>query len=232
MTHFQISKKTPLTESRRERVLELLTPPAGGRPLIIGEEAVGGEWAPVTRLLLDAPVNDEYASVIVKTARLAAGEWGTVELLHREQAALSLLAGGGVAPKLLCTDDYHELIVMSDAGVVTLESLLLDNDGEAAAAAVVGLGDVLGRLHVATVGREGEHLDALAAAGSPRPPGDRHGTWTGVHGWNDIELAARELELPSPVEAAADVGLVRTRLAEPGPFLALTHTDPSPPTHS
>ena len=201
----------------------------GHRPRVIGEEAVGGEWAAVTRLLLDAPVVDERTSVIVKTTRLDAGEWGTVELLHREQVALSLLDGAGVAPNLLGTDDPDELIVMCDAGGVTVESLLLDDDRDAATAAVVGLGDALGRLHVATVGREGEHLDALAEAGSPRPPDERYGTWTGVQGWEDIETAARELVLPNPVDAAADVALVREHLANPGPFLALTHTDPSPP---
>lgn len=229
MAHYRIFQKTPLTESHRSRVLDLLTPIVGKRPRLVGEEAVGGEWAPVTRLLLDTTVVDDCSSVIVKTVRLDAGEWGTVELLHREQVALSILADVGVAPTLLATDDTEELIVMSDAGGLTVESLLLDGSPDAATAAVVGLGDTLGRLHVATVDREGEHLHALAAAGSPRPAGERYGTWTGVQGWGDIETAATDLGLPSPAKAAADVAHVRRCLANPGPFLALTHTDPSPP---
>lgn len=98
VAHCRILQKTPLTESHRSRVLDLLTPIVGQRPRLVGEEGVGGEWAPVTRLLLDTTVVDECSSVIVKTVRLDAGEWGTVELLHREQVALSLLACIGVAP--------------------------------------------------------------------------------------------------------------------------------------
>lgn len=210
------------------RALDLIAPMAPRRPRVVRVEALGGEWAPVTRLHLDVPVRGTGTSVVVKTTRQGAGDWGTSEHLRRERVALELLAGSGVAPTLLADDDELELIVMTDLGGSSLESVLLGADPVTARAAVVGLGDALGRLHVATLGREDEHLQAMAQAGSPRPAGDRYGLWTGVDGWDDIERATLALGLPDPRRARRDVAHVREQLLDPGPFLALTHTDPSP----
>lgn len=192
-------------------------------------EPLGGEWAPVTRLRLNLPVEGAGRSVVVKTTRDNADDWGDIEFLRRERIALDLLAGAAVAPALLGGDDGSELVVMADAEGPSLESVLLGADSTAATEAVVGLGDTLGRLHAATVGREPEHLDALARAGSPRPAAHRYGMWAGVDGWADIEQAANELRFPDAERARDDITRVRRHLVDPGPFLALTHTDVSPP---
>jgi 8-oxo-dGTP pyrophosphatase MutT (NUDIX family) len=221
-------RATPLTDARRQRVLELVAALGPRRPLVVAEEALGSQWAPVTRLRLDQAVPGSGRSVVVKTTRRDAGDWGLIENLRRERAALGLLAGSGVAPALLAADDGLELVVMTDHGGTSLEALLLGDDADAATGAVVALGDTLGGLHAWTLGREDEHLRALAASGSPRPHRERYGTWAGVDGWDDIEEAAVNLGLPDPRSARYDVERVRERLLDPGPFLALTHTDPSP----
>lgn len=220
---------TPLSELSRERALDLLAPMTARRPRVLRAEALGSKWAPVTRLHLDVAVCGTGRTVVVKTTRQGAGDWGVIEHLRRERAALNLLSGSGVAPTLLAADDEFELIVMSDIAGASLEAVLLGADPVTATAAVVGLGDALGRIHVATLGRESEHLEAMAGAGSPRRAGERYGMWTGVDGWEDIERAAFDLGLPSARRARRDVAHVCEQLVAPGPFLALTHTDPSPP---
>ena len=219
---------TPLSEVRRQRALDLVAPMVPRRPRVVAAEALGTEWAPVTRLHLDVPVGSAGTSVVVKTTRENAGDWGGIEHLRRERAALELLRGGGPAPTLLGSDEELELIVMSDVEGPALEEVLLGCDAVAATTAVVGLGDALGRLHVATLDREDEHLAALAAKGSLRPAADRYGAWAGVDAWDDIERAAEALGFPSARRAGDDVAFVRERLLAPGPFLALTHTDASP----
>lgn len=221
-------RATPLTTARRRRTVELVAALGPRRPRVTAEEALGGQWAPVTRLRLDEAVPGSGRSVVVKTTRRDAGDWGTIENLRRERVALSLLAGSGVAPMLLASDDRLELVVMADLGGTSLEALLLGDDADAATGAVVALGDALGRLHAWTLGLEDEHLRALATSGSPRPDGERYGRWTGVGGWDAIEEAAASLGLPDPRGARHEVGWVRERLLNPGPFLALTHTDASP----
>ena len=221
-------RATPLTDVRRQRTVELVAALCPHRPRVTAEEALGGQWAPVTRLRLDEAVPGAGRSVVVKTTRRNAGDWGRIENLRRERAALSLLAGSGVAPALLAADDGVELVVMADLGGTSLEAMLLGDDAGAATGAVVALGDTLGALHAWTLGREDEHLRALAASGSPCPDRERYGTWTGVDGWDDIEDDAASLGLPDARGARHDVEWVRERLSNPGPFLALTHTDPSP----
>ena len=226
--HRSSPRVSPLTDARRSRAVELVAALPPRRPRVAAEEALGGQWAPVTRLRLDEAVPGSGSSVVVKTTRRDAGQWGTIQNLRRERVALGLLAGSGVAPSLLAADDGLELVVMADLGGTSLEALLLGDDADAATGAVVALGDTLGRLHTWTLGREDEHLVALAACGSSRPDGERYGTWAGVDGWDDIEEAAAKLGLPDPRGARHDVERVRERLMDPGPFLALTHTDPSP----
>lgn len=221
-------RASPLTDARRQRAVELVAALGPRRPRVAADEALGGQWAPVTRLRQDEAVPGSGSSLVVKTTRRDCGDWGTIENLRREQVALNLLAGSGVAPTLLAADDGLELVVMADLGGTSLEALLLGDDTDAATAAVVALGDTLGRLHAWTLGREDEHLRALAASGSPRPDRERYGTWTSVDGWEHIEEAAAKLGLPDPRDARHDVERVRERLVDPGPFLALTHTDPSP----
>lgn len=224
-----ISQVTPLSAPRCARVLELLAPILGERPRVVTAHPLGSEWAPVTRLRLDTLLPGGGTSVVVKTTRQGSGEWGVIEHLRRERVALELLAGSGVAPTLLAADDAFELIVMTDMQGPRLEELLLGTDRPAAAAAMAALGDALGRLHTATLGREDEHLDSMDRYGSPRPAGDRYGMWTGVEGWDHIEETADLLGFPSPRGAREDVAHVRAQLLDPGPFLALTHTDPGPP---
>jgi ADP-ribose pyrophosphatase YjhB (NUDIX family) len=221
-------RASPLSDASRERAVDLLAAVGVPGPRVIAEEALGGKWAPVTRLRLDKEVPGSGTSVVVKTTRRDAGEWGLIENLRRERVALNLLAGSGVAPALLAADDGLELVVMADLGGTSLESLLLGDDADTATSAVVALGDTLGRLHAWTLGREDEHLRAMAASGSPRPERERYGSWTGVDGWDDIEQAAADLGLPDPRGCRHDVERVREQLSDPGPFLALTHTDPSP----
>ena len=222
-------RASPITGAQLARVLDLLAPRADRRPRIVDAEPLGSQWAPVTRLHLDVPVTGAGTSVVVKTTRRDGGAWGTVDWLHRGRAAADLLHGTGVAPLLLAADDELELVVLSDAIGSTLESVLLAGDAAAATAAMVALGDTLGRMHAATVGMEDTYRAGLARLGTAVPPDERFGMWTGVEGWDDIERAAAELGLPDATVARDDVAWVRSRLVDPGPLLVLTHTDLSPP---
>ena len=222
-------RASPPTDAQLARALDRLAPRAARRPNVVDVEPLGSPWAPVTRLHLDVPLEGAGASVVVKTTRHDGGAWGTADWLHRGWVALDLLQGTAVAPPLLAADRELGLVVLGDATGPTLESVLLGDDAGAATAAMVALGGVVGRMHAATVGHENRHRDALAQLGTVVPPSERFGMWTGVDGWDDVERAASELGVPDATMARDDLAWVRSRLVDPGPFLALTHTDLSPP---
>ncbi|GAA3116162.1 RimJ/RimL family protein N-acetyltransferase [Kribbella aluminosa] len=73
----------PLTDERRDAVLDGLADVWGHRPDVVGAQQIGHEWAPVTRLLFD---RDE--PVIVKTRRVDGEGHGGPAYLRREAAGL------------------------------------------------------------------------------------------------------------------------------------------------
>jgi hypothetical protein len=93
---------------------------------------------------------------------------------------------------------------------------------------VVGLGTAVGRLHAGTVGIRGAYREALLRLGAPSADADAGLPWPGVGQWQDVEVACTDLGLPDARVAAGDAASVQDRLADPGPFAALTHTDLNP----
>ena len=214
-----------LTIEQLTRVLHLVEE-AAGRPLIVlGTQHLGHRFAPVTRVAFD-----DHPPVVVKTRRPPdPGGWGQAAHLHREQAALRLLQASDVCPDLLGIDDNAGVVVMSDVGSASsLESILRGGDPTAATRAIREYGATLGRLHAVSYGRFAEY-DALRwESGSPIPLDDRLGLWTGISMWGAIEAATRKLRLPEPRAARTDVDWLRSRLGAEGPWVGLTHGDPSP----
>jgi hypothetical protein len=218
----------PLTPSRRALALDLLTATFGSRPTVIGEEQVGNEWAPVTRLVLDRDVPGGGRTVIVKTRRVDGEGHGGPDHSRREQIGLDLASASGVTPALLCGDLDAGVAVIADLGTApTLESVLLGADARAAKNAFAAFGQAVGRLHASTMHLEGAHRDAAEAAGLDAMA-DRFGTWLGPDRWQIVEAATGEFDLPDAGRARADVEAVRACLRDPGPFGALTHLDLNP----
>ena len=210
----------PLTPERLARVESLL-----GRGAPASVEAIGGDWAPVTRLGFT-----DGSSVVVKTRRVDSGPgWGGRHHLRRELVALSCLDGSGLAPKVLAADEDAGVVVLEDLGASspTLEAVLLEPSSAAAAAAFVALGATVGRLHASTVGVEAAHADGLAALGTDAGR-DRLGLWPGPQRWDDVVAATRSSGLPDAAAAADDVAAVTAALASPGAVGALIHFDLNP----
>src|SRR5882757_5849717 len=135
----------PLTEVRRRVVLDLLGPLLGERPSIVDEEPVGHVWAPVTRVTLDREIPGVGRTVVVKTRRVEGEGYGGPAHLRREQAGLRIAEATNATPRLIAADDAVGVVVTGDLGRwPTLESVLIGDDGNAAAAAMVELGGAVG----------------------------------------------------------------------------------------
>ncbi|HKC29854.1 MAG TPA: hypothetical protein VKB75_17700 [Jatrophihabitans sp.] len=152
----------PLTAERRDAVLDGLTKLWGGRPVVVDAQQVGHEWAPVTRLVFDGGT-----SVIVKTRRVDGEGHGGPAYLRREVAGLRTAEASDVAARVILTDDEAGVVVQSDLGTwPTLEAVLLGDDTDRAAAAMIDFARTVGRLHATTLGRRAEHEAALAEFGT------------------------------------------------------------------
>ena len=209
-------RSNPLAPRERERAMELLRAVAGRGVAIVAEEPLGSDWAPVTRLTLDATVPDVGDTVVLKTRRVVGGDWGAGRHLEHELAGLRWVAGLGVAPAIITEDEGAGVLVMRDLDGPTLEAILLGDDRQAATEALVALGDLLGRLHAATA--------------QPVPPNDaeRYGPWAGADEWAEVIEASEALGFPSASAAAGDVEWLLAQLRDPGDFLVLNHADVTP----
>ena len=199
---------------------------------VVRTEDLGGSWAQVVRATLD-----DGTSVVVKERRRHGGGWGYDPAnLRNERAALEALASADetISPRLLAGDDAAGVIVMTDLGQgATVEDLLLDaTAGAAAVDGLVELGRVLGRLHVASLGDAHGFVQRRAAIDGPYEPAADRLRYV-MHDlpdlWRDVGHHADALRFSPPSEGAdVDVDELWRLLAEPGPFLALTHLDPNP----
>jgi hypothetical protein len=209
-------RSNPLDAHRRARALELLAEVSGRPVQILTEEPLGSDWAPVTRLRLDRPIRDVGDTVIVKTRRVVLADWGKGRHVEHELAGLRAVASLDLAPRVVASDEHVGVIIMCELAGQTLETVLLDDDPDAATAAFLGYAETLGRLHAATA----HH----------RPPDDaeRYGPWPGADAWPQIVEASAALDFPDASVAVPDVDELCAVLRDPGPFLALNHADPTP----
>jgi aminoglycoside/choline kinase family phosphotransferase len=209
---------TPFLPYHQEAALRLLPDDGGIRPVIIATEHLGHEWAPVTRLTFDRELGGIGRTVVVKTWRAEAEYgWGGPAHLRREHAALVTAEDASLAPRLIGADHTIGVLVASDLGTwPTLESVLLGDDPDAAAAAIVGLGRTVGRLHATTLNR-----------GSTESHIERIGQWPGVDQWSGVEADVLALGLPDARVARDDIANVLSRLLEPSPVV-LAHMDVHP----
>ena len=215
----------PLTIERQQAVLDGLARICGRRPVIAHAQQVGHDWAPVTRLVFDrdlsglgaGPTEGPSRTVIVKTRRVDGEGHGGPAYLRREAAGLRTAVLSGVAARVILTDDQAGVVVQSDLGTwPTLETVLLGNDSERAATAMVDFAQTIGRLHATTLGRRIDHDLALAEFGSADvTPGGGAGTG-GARRWHVVEQACAELGFPDARAARDDIAFVRSQLEEPG----------------
>ena len=218
-----------MTHGRRAAVLALLRRVSRSEPVVVAEQELGGWWAPVTRLVFERDLPDVGPSVIVKTRRDGVVGWGDAEHFAGEQAALTLLGSSGLGPRLIAADDDKGVMLLGDLGELpTVESILLGRDRDRAIDALCGLATTVGRLHAETVGRDEEHSALRDSLGGRLARPDRLGLWPGPDEWDAVEHATRDLGFPDAGAARDDANWLVERLAEPAPFLALSHPDPQP----
>ncbi|GAA1596966.1 MULTISPECIES: hypothetical protein [Kribbella] len=214
----------PLTDDRRDAVLVGLTDVWGHRPVVVEVQQVGHEWAPVTRLVFE---RDE--PVIVKTRRVDGEGHGGPAYLRREVAGLRTAEVSDVAARVILVDDQAGVIVQSDLGTwPTLETVLLGDDPDRAAAAMVDFARTIGRLHATTRDRRTEHESALAEFGPVDVTTGAEAGTGGIHSWAVVEHACAELGLPDAHAARDDIAFVRAQFDKPGPYAALVHRDLNP----
>jgi hypothetical protein len=210
----------PLTEERRRAALALVERAFGERPAIVGEEAAGHAWAPVTRLTLDRELPLTGNSVIIKIRHFEGeGHGGSVNL-RREHAGLCLAASANLAPHVIGFDGAAGVLAVTDLGRwPTLEEMLLGDDAGAAACAMLELGRTVGRLHAATLLVAQHPTSAAATCDLPL---------ASVIDWAPLEAVCDEHGFPDARVARDDVAALRERLIAPAPFAALVHADLTP----
>ena len=220
--------------------MPLLDPAAVERLLrprnVVGTEDLGGDFAPVVRATLD-----DGSTVVVKERRRHNGGWGYDPAnLRNERASLEALgqvaAAETIGPRFVAGDDDAGVVVMTDVGRgPTVEHHLLDpTAGDAASAALVELGRVLGRFHAATVSVEVQQvfidrrraLDRSYDHAAERTRYVTHDLWDL---WQEVGAHAATLGFTAPPpETERDTDRLWQELADPGPFLVLTNLDPNP----
>ncbi|MGW6276404.1 phosphotransferase family protein [Kribbella sp. NPDC055071] len=226
----------PLTDDRRRAVLDGLASVCGQRPEVVDARQIGHDWAPVTRLVFDRDLaglgvdspEDRARTVIVKTRRVDGEGHGGPAYLRREIAGLRTVPSG-VAARVIMADDQAGVVVQADLGTwPTLETVLLGNDRERAATAMVDFARTVGRLHATTLGRRAEHDLALAEFGSADVTTGAEAATGGSSRWHLVEQACDELGFPNARGTRADIAFVRSQLDEPGQYGALVHNDLNP----
>lgn len=130
---------------------------------------------------------------------------------------------------MIASDQAAGVVVTTDLeSWPTLESILLGADADAATRAVVEFGVAVGRLHAGTRDAGEEYRQTLTGLGAPDTDAGPGLPWPGVDRWRDVEAACAQLGLPDARVAADDTAFVHERIADAGPFAALTHTDLNP----
>ncbi|UEJ81281.1 phosphotransferase [Brachybacterium halotolerans subsp. kimchii] len=217
----------PLTAERLATIRAALSRITGDGVAVVSSQHVGHEWAPVTRLELDRAVPGIGPTVLVKTRRVNGAGHGGPAYLRREAAALRTAARSGVTARAILMDDAAGLLVQSDLGAwPTLQERLLGRDPTAAARAMTGMATTVGRLHAATLGRDAEHAQHLAAFAADVETGQSYAF--GWEAWDEIEQACADTGLPQGGRARQEFGRLLRRAAAPGCGAVLTHLDLNP----
>ncbi|MEV0624599.1 hypothetical protein [Nonomuraea wenchangensis] len=145
-----------------------------------------------------------------------------------EVAALRFLAddlGLDLAPRVLAADLDGGLVVLEDLSPRTPLDGLLRADGPAPhAGRLAAFGRARGTLNAATAGRAATYYARRAALGPVSPAEDRAGHFAGHH-----ERGLRAADVfgaPVTGRAAGELAAAVAELREPGPFLALSNSDP------
>ncbi|MFP2926997.1 phosphotransferase family protein [Pyxidicoccus sp. 3LG] len=167
----------------------------------------------------------DVATVVLKHFRddpvLGLDEWTGLELLGR----LNLTT----APGLIAGDVSTRLFLLEDLGTgPSLEDLFNGNDPRAATGGLLAVARLTGQMHARTLGVQAD-FDLIRHTLSPRP--------TRVRIDNARYLIEHEDRLRRWVAATGateapgtheDLEVLARELADPGPFLALTHGDMAP----
>lgn len=208
----------PLTSrpSTQEKVERILAKHAGSPVRVIGSEELATGRGLVERLTCSDSIPGIGSTVIVKRRDLPGFDETN---LATEAAALDLVDDVcfDVAPRLLGGGAEDGLIVMTDLGQQTLESVLFGADPATARAALLATGELLARLHAVPV-------DEVRFSGIP--------TWTLTSRdseWALVHRSLHELGLP-PVPRAAEheQQLLAATLASPGESTSMCHGDLTP----
>ena len=154
----------------------------------------------------------------------------TARLVHRaERAALELLSAmpGSPAPALLGASDDVDILVMEHLPPApSVADALLADDREAAEAAVVGLAEMLARVHAWTADREPEYQAIRRRLDLPRES-QRWSDVTDV-GIEQFRRTAAALGVDAPPAVEAEARHVVEQLRARGWWRGLVHGDPCP----
>src|SRR5262245_22977538 len=219
----------------------ILSGPLGRHAALRPERAWDGNKSTVLRCgLLDA-APPAPPSVIVKRSKHGAilEDWAASLLLEQVSHEPPF------APRCYGGDLLAQVIVLEDLGDgegTGTRELLLGDDPDRAAAALVEHLRLVGELHGATAGRAEAYARVRQALGPPRPPKPLYeDPWSDARGpaltEQDRRQAVREyrssleaLGLRPPAAADEEIDLVTRRVeGNPGPFLAFCQGDLNEP---
>src|SRR5262245_12541997 len=219
----------------------ILSGPLGRHAALRPERAWDGGKRTVLRCgLLDA-APPAPASVIVKWSKHGAilEDWAAslfLERVPREPPLAPRCYGGDLAAQVIVLED------LGDGEGPGTRDLLLGDDPDRAAAALVEHLRLVGELHGATAGRAQDYARVRRALGPPQPHRPLYkDPWSNARGpaltEQDRQQAVREyrssleaLGLRPPAAAEEEIDLVTRRVeGDPGPFLAFCQGDLNEP---
>ncbi|MEM7245104.1 MAG: hypothetical protein AAF533_07155 [Acidobacteriota bacterium] len=210
-----------------------------GREVVLDEPVGLVSWddraAEVLRCRLEGSPSGESTTVIVKASNLGHGH------VRREIAALRFLneipEADGLVPRLLAAAPDDDLMVISDLGPddrwfarwveggARDEAAPIAPDVASAVAAFHAHQRAMARLHGVTQGRLIRY-EALLAEVAPTES-TRHRCWRLDEALRALPDEVAPLLSSVPSELGRELTVIARVLDEPGPFLVLTHGDPT-----
>lgn len=142
---------------------ELLTRRVGATVTLAEPEDLGGSGPAI--VLRVRAVQNPFAlpkTMVIKQVPAIGSDASVLREVVSYQFANSLTSKHRPGPELVAYDLAHRLIVLTDLGSApTMSELLADADHTAMSHALLAWAQALGRMHVATVGREGDFAALL-----------------------------------------------------------------------